>query len=210
MFPGACDRDYKIVIREQVVKVQNFVLEGVRKMGKLRKNPVLLSVLMLAFGVILVAKPGLTLQVVVRLLGIGLLVGGAIVLWGYFNGKDEEKVSYLNLFGGLLAAAAGFVVLVRPSIIVNLFPTIMGIIAVLNGVLNLTKSLDLKKNGLLNWQPPCILALITVVLGIIVLLNPFSTMKVLIMAVGVMLIYNGASSVFIHTRKAGASMRKSA
>ena len=68
----------------------------------------------------------------------------------------------------------------------------------------------LKKNGLLNWQPPCILALITVALGIIVLLNPFSTMKVLIMAVGVMLIYNGASSVFIHTRKAGASMRKSA
>jgi len=173
-------------------------------MAKIRKNPVLLSILMLVFGVILVAKPGLTLQVIVRLLGIGLLIGGAITLWGYFKGTNEEKTSYLNLCGGVLAAAAGFVVLVRPSVIVNLFPTVMGILVLLNGIINLTKTLDLKKNGLINWKPPCILALITIVSGIVILANPFSTMELLVMAIGAALIYNGASSVFIHTRKTSA------
>ena len=37
-------------------------------------------------------------------------------------------------------------------------------------------------------------------LGLLVILNPFSTMEMLVMAIGVVIIYNGASNLWIESR----------
>ncbi|MBR6028427.1 MAG: DUF308 domain-containing protein [Clostridia bacterium] len=167
---------------------------------KLESRPVILSVLMLIGGLILFFRPGMALSVVVKVLAIGLLVGGLSNLLNWY--RNRESVTPADGVTGGVMALAGLVLLIWPGLIVNIVPVVLGGIILLNGLVNLFKALDLKKTGYSGWTGSALMAAVTVIAGVIVLANPAWIARNLVRIVGGVLIYNAVTSLFIATRKA--------
>ena len=157
-------------------------------------SSLLTMVVMIAVGVFLFAYPDQTLYIVIRVLGAALLVVGGIGIVSFFLPKNESTRSYPNLILSVIEAVIGAFILFRPDLVTNLFAYIVGIIILLHGVTNLVTALEIKKAGG-SWILPTVLAGITIVAGILILLRIFKPESLLIRIIGLVLIYNGVSSL---------------
>ena len=170
-----------------------------RRFQMMDSNSIWLSILMIVIGLVLVLWPGHVMTTAMTVLGIALLAGGAISIASWYRGRTRGA-SYLTLAEGILMAIAGIVVLASPKFLISIFPVFVGIVILINGVINLAQALDQKKSGYARWPVSLALAILTVVLGLLIVFNPFSTMEVLVMAIGIVIIYNGASNLWIASR----------
>ena len=155
-----------------------------------------LSVLMVVIRLILVLWPGHVMTTAVKVLGIALLAGGGILILSWYRGR-MKGVDALTLAEGILLAALGLFVLMKPKMIISIIPFAVGAVVLVNGVLNLAQALDQRRENYSRWELSLALAVLTMVLGLLIMFNPFSTMEMLVVAIGGVSIYNGASNLFI-------------
>ncbi len=170
------------------------------KMQSFFRKPWALSVILTVLGIVLLLDPGMMLRSIVRLGGAALLIGGCSAIVSWTRRRNEAGVSYLDAGGGVIAVLGGLFLLFSPESLINLFPTIAGLLIILSGVYNVLQALDSKRAGFDRWHMSVLLAVITIVLGAIILANPFGTMELLVQILGGVLIYNGLSSLWIVTR----------
>ena len=197
-------------------------MKGVLSMGENKKeyknenkksklSPVLITILMIGFGILLIVKPDLAVKILVIILGIVLLAGGAIFVLGwFFGGKDGGKgkgnanvkqkkttADIMQLIGSIFVVIAGIVILVWQDFFCDIFPTVMGIIILVTGVVNLLRAFSLKKEEGKSWLVSLILSLAAIALGLLIIFNPFFGPLVLTRVTGVVLIYNAIASIWI-------------
>ena len=65
----------------------------------------------------------------------------------------------------------------------------------------LFQALSMKRRANSHWKPMLILACITIVLGIIIVCNPFSTLNALTSVIGIVLAYDGVTRFLAAVRK---------
>lgn len=170
-------------------------------MKKLRISPLLSAIILIIVGVILVLYSGDALSTILRIVAIGLLVIGVIGVSSYFLGKDDGKKSVWRMLIAAIEAIAGLIILIRPQIILNIYPIAMGIIIAVDGLGNLFQALSMKRRANSHWKPMLILACITIVFGIIIVCNPFSTLNALTSVIGIVLAYDGVTRFLAAVRK---------
>ena len=172
---------------------------------KFSRNNVLLSVVMVILGLVLFIWPGKTLELVAKVLGIGLLVGAAVSAVSWYRDRHKLGGDYTWLAIGIVCLVVGLVVLIAPRGIVSLLPKLIGVAVLLNGVLNLAQALEMRKMGGMGWLSPVVMAALTIVAGLFLILFAFSAMKAAVMVIGGVTVYNGVSNLLIESkyRKAG-------
>ena len=89
--------------------------------------------------------------------------------------------------------------------LVTLLPRLIGIAVIINGILNLAQSMDLRQLNPAHWVPTLVVALLTIAAGLFLVLFPLEAMTAPVMVIGAIFIYDGASNLFIESRyrKAG-------
>ena len=125
-------------------------------------------------------------------------VSGAGSLFGW--SRNRESTTALDGGLGGLMAVAGLVLLIWPGLLVNLIPVAGGIGILVHGVTNLFKALELKKAGYSAWVTPLVLAVLSILGGIFILSNPMGMIKSIFRVIGIVLIYNGLTSLYISSR----------
>ena len=170
-------------------------------MKRIRISPLLSALILIVVGVILVLYSGDALSTLLRIVAIGLLIVGVIGVTGYFNGKDDGRKSIWRMLVAAVEAIAGLIILIRPQIILNIYPIAMGIIIAVDGLGNLFHALSMKRQNDSHWKALLILACITILLGIIIVCNPFSTLNALTSVVGVVLAYDGVTRAIAALRR---------
>ena len=83
----------------------------------------------------------------------------------------------------------------RPDIIVSVLPTILGVVLIVNGIAIVQIALETRLE-LDKWWIILIVGVCNTALGIIAMLNPFTTMEIIMMFVGICLIFAGACDIF--------------
>lgn len=167
----------------------------------LKVNFILLSVLCIALGVVLLLWPNLTLTVICYAFGVLLLVYGLVCIISYLvRGEGGERRaegrSVLYLFLGIVAAALGVLLLVRPDVVQTILPVIVGLCIVVDGLVNLKRALELRRMNYSRWHISLILCLISVALGLLVVFRPIQALDTLVMLVGAVFIYTGAADLW--------------
>ena len=170
-------------------------------MKKARTSPLLIGLIMIVLGVILVLYSGEAMATILRIAAVGFLIVGAVGIVGYFLGKDDDKKSIPRLFVYAIEAIAGLVVLINPKFVMDIYPVVMGIIIIVDGIGGLFHALAMRKEKGKPWQTMAILAGITVLLGILVICNPFATLNTLTIVIGVILVYDGVTRVIAAIKK---------
>ena len=159
---------------------------------KLKWKLVLMSLLYLGLGVFLVMKPGTALNIVCYALGGVVLACAAVQLVRYFAVERGVFQSQLTLVSGIVCLALGAFLIIRSDIVVSILPIVFGLFVIFDAIGRVQNALDLRRCGYDSWKGFLFLPVLSVVLGVVLGLNPFGAMETLVVAIGIMLVAEGA------------------
>ena len=159
---------------------------------KLKWNLILMSILYLALGIFLLMVPGTALNIVCYALGGVVLACAAVQLVRYFAVERGVFQSQLTLISGLVCLGLGAFLIIRSDIVVRILPIVFGLFVIFDSLGRIQNALELRRCKYSSWKGFLLLAVLSIVLGIVMILDPFGTMETLVMAIGVILIIEGA------------------
>ncbi|MES2819973.1 MAG: DUF308 domain-containing protein [Pseudomonadota bacterium] len=125
----------------------------------------------LAFGVLALLWPGITLVVLIALFAAYALVSGVLALLTAFKQRRRSRDWWLFLLLGLVGLAAGAIALFHPALTLLVLILLIGANALIGGVLDIIGAIRLRKRIHHEWL--LILAgLLSVAFGLLMLLFP--------------------------------------
>lgn len=161
-----------------------------------RSSCIAAAILTIFMGVLLVARPGTSVQFLCMLLGGAVLVSGVIYILGWISRRSAGYPVFFLLPGILLCALGGWM-LTRPAQLVILIQYIFGLILLLHGLVDVQGALALAGQRYDRWWLDLLLAALTVLLGVVILLNPFGAFASLVILIGLSLVFDGVSDLYI-------------
>lgn len=166
----------------------------------LKANYTISAILCIGLGLVLLIWPGTTTQIVCMLLGIVLLAYGIIQIAIYLFTRERTIISQGMMLLGIVFAVIGVWILLKPEMIIMAVPVIVGILIVIHGLHNVVQAIALQKDGYERWWLALVFGLLTVIFGGVLIYNPFEAVELVVRLIGIFLIYDGASDLWILSR----------
>ena len=146
-----------------------------KKFNKYINISIILTLLFLALGILVVCFPTTSIKVIAIIIAILLIVGGVLLISDY-----GISIFWVNLTAvGILSILMGIILLLYPDILVILIPIVVGMFVI-------QISLVLKDCGYNMWFLSIILSILTIVCGIIIMINPQSSSTALTTLFGIL------------------------
>ena len=166
------------------------------------------SLIYILMGLALIMKPGLVEDAFCYILAAAAILIGIVKLIAYMATKVETRIAEdTNGFAvGICLILLGLFVLMKSTMFVLLVPFVLGFMITFKGIEGIQNVLNLKKFGFGYRKGVMAVSVIIVIFGIVVMVNPFSTLKVLLVMLGIGLLASGvfdllADMVFTRTLK---------
>ena len=164
---------------------------------QLKWNLILLAVIFIALGIVLILWPGATMKTICYLLAAMLLAIGVVSLINYLR-KDISGIIYrYDLVVGLCAILGGILVIVKVDKLTDLIPAVLGFLVTMSGIMKMQNSVDMLRLGHGTWHVAFAMAIVNIVAGIVLLMNPFEAAQILIMCLGIALVYSGITDLYV-------------
>ncbi len=171
-----------------------------RILKRIKTNVMVSAFICMTLGIILVVWPGLSVKVVCMAIGVVLVINGISRLMNFIFGRDGSVFSQMNLIMGIIITFIGGWILFQPGTIIAMIPILVGIIIVIHGINNLQQTMSLCQSRYDKWWVALLLALVTIGFGVLLIFNPFAAVDTLIRFIGIFLIYDGVSDIWIMSR----------
>ena len=176
---------------------------------KLKWNLVLMSILYLGLGIFLLLVPGTAMNIVCYALGGVVLVCAAVQLVRYFAVERGVFQSQLTLISGLVCLGLGAFLIIRSDIVVRILPIVFGLFVIFDSLGRIQNALELRKCQYPSWKGFLLLAVLSIVLGIVMILDPFFHQQNLLFAAVAQQLHGGKDAgragayddeiVFVHS-----------
>ena len=154
------------------------------------RGNVIAALIFLVLGLFLVIAPEIGVSVICYLVAVALLLDGIRHIVSYFRGQASEALAGYDLALGGAEFLLGLFVLIRPATMTTLLPILLGAVLVVSGVIRLQRAFDLQRSGFPAWTTVLVLGAVVALLGLLMLINPFATSKLLLIFLGLSMIVN--------------------
>ncbi|MFC1721830.1 HdeD family acid-resistance protein [Patescibacteria group bacterium] len=149
------------------------------------------GIIAMAFGVIAIIWPGITLNVLVILFAIFAIVdGAAAVITAIVTGRKNERWWSLVL-EGIVGLVVGALILIWPDITLLVFIYLIAIWAIVTGLFEIVISFSLKDMKSARWFM-LIAGIISLVLGVLIFFYPKAGLVVIAWLIGIYALVFGA------------------
>ncbi len=165
-----------------------------------KANYTVSAVICIIIGLVLVIWPGTSTQVVCKVLGAVLFIYGVMQILLYIFARERSLYLQGMLLLGVIFGVVGAFILLKPEMIIAAVPIIMGIIIVIHGLHNAVQAIKLKSLHYDKWWLALLLGSVTIILGGVLIYNPFRVVDTVVRVIGVFLIYDGISDIWIISR----------
>lgn len=152
------------------------------------KNSIVTSIFLIILSIFLIFKPVNSLTFMMIFLGIIVISNGFIHTVSYFATPDELKSYSFELLEGIVCMIIGLFFILSPKVITSIFPIIIGFWIIIQSILKLQLSFNLKSIKNSEWVTIFFLCVLTFVIGLIIFLNPFTTVVTITSFVGIILL----------------------
>ena len=137
------------------------------------------------------------MKTICYLLAAMLLAIGVVSLINYLR-KDISGIIYrYDLVVGLCAILGGILVIVKVDKLTDLIPAVLGFLVTKSGIMKMQYSVDMLRLGHGTWHVAFAMAIVNIVAGIVLLMNPFEAAQILIMCLGIALVYSGITDLYV-------------
>lgn len=164
---------------------------------RIKANALLSALIYTVLGVVLLVWPELSTNVLCTALGLVLLVSGISDILEFVFQRDGSLYYNLQLGLGVILCAVGGWLLLRPTLIAVIIPRIIGVLVCFHGFKDFGDALTLRKNKSPRATAALLLGIITILLGVVLVVNPFSAFTTVVRIIGLILIYDGVSDLWI-------------
>ena len=152
--------------------------------------PILEMLVIAAAGLVLLFNPGKSLTAAVKIIGVALLVYGVFAVARYLIAKKGAA----DLVGGGIAVVLGLVLLIAPKLIAGVFPVVVGLLIAVAGLKGIVSAVSGRK-GSRSWLLACVFSAVTLIVGVVILFNPFKAASTVVVVLGIVLIYIGVTGI---------------
>ena len=167
-----------------------------RSMLKIAKTGYLvLSALLLLAGIGLTFFSDTFYPILTVLLGVLFLAFGIVKLVGFFSKDPYQLVFETDLVFGILYLVFGLLLLIRPAHTMAFFGIMFGLILLADGLTRVRIALDARPFGIRAWWLILVSALVTAILGVVLLFHPGEGTKVLTQLLGISLMVDGVMNI---------------
>lgn len=151
------------------------------------------SLIYIALGCALIFKPALVENAFSTLLAAAAILIGILKLVGYlFTNVQTRIADDTNGFAiGSSLILLGLFVLMDSTMFIMLVPFVLGFMIAFKGIEGIQNILNLQKMGIPMAKGYLIASIVIALFGILVMLNPFSTRRILFSLLGVGLLFSG-------------------
>ncbi len=172
-----------------------------------RSASVWIALLYVLMGGLLLAFPAATSTVFVWALAGGAAFYGISHLLRYLQTRKKGTSSPADLFLTVLPLAFTVFALVWPQTLLSFLPLVLGSLLLLDGVGKLPLAIMALRAGTPDTAALMLSSIIPLVLGAIIVVNPFQTVQLVVRIFGLGLIADGAAdfAAVFTARKAGQS-----
>ena len=167
-----------------------------KMLKEMKWEAILTGILYILLGIVALVIPETMQKTLGYLIGIVLIVAGLVSMVCYLLRDARENYYHNEFVFGLVGIVLGAAVLYKVEVIISLIPFILGILVLFSGCSKLQDAIDLKRLGYGSWIGMLVVAAINIILGIVLICNPFKAAVILFRVLGIGLILSGASDCF--------------
>ncbi len=169
-------------------------------MSKFLKSSLISAIGLAILGILLVFESELTIVSISYVIGAILVAIGTIAILNFVNDMKKNVKNELNIVYGIGMVVLGIIVISNPKGVASIIPFILGVLIIINSAAKLQYSLELKKDNNKLWNSTMIMALITLLCGILLVFNPFSGAEFITKVVGVLLFIYAVTDIISSLR----------
>lgn len=164
---------------------------------KVLKGQIPVSIIYIALGVCLALMPVETVNVLCKVV-FGLVLVGAGLYHIVIYVLEKENATILDLFSGVIVLVIGAFLFMNPQVVVKLLTLMLGAFILVDSIWMLRGSMKLRKRKLGVWKAFLIESLVFVGLGVLILVNPFSELRLTMQVSGWIFVANGALDIIFY------------
>lgn len=157
------------------------------------------GIFLVLMGLLCLFNPELSVATLVTILGImALIVGGFILLTEYRRKQLTDNYSY-RVMEGIFNVIVGLILVANPVGTAAVLLTLLGVLLLLMGILQLYGSAQQPKG---HPAKTLMLAggLLTAILGVLIISDPFGSAAALIILIGIGLLISGGVTIWLGLR----------
>ena len=154
---------------------------------KYQKYSLIVSALMFLLALFLIFRPLESLNTFIMLFAIIILVNGIIKLVQYFRTDAQMRMMNFGLAEGILSILAALIIIISSNALIAFLPIMFSIWIIVQSIITIQLSMGLKLSETKGWWVVLILSIITLLLGVIIMFNPFASMAATTNVVGIIL-----------------------
>lgn len=162
------------------------------------KDNIVKSLLFVLVGAILIFNPGMANNTIAGIISLILVINGVVHIIGFIRANGKTTVDGYKSYGSSSGLIIGIISIVFAALIgkffVSFIPIVIGVLVLVSGLGKLREAMNISKLGE-NATIMYILAAISILIGLVVLFNPFETANLLVRIIGIGLVYDGITNL---------------
>ena len=163
---------------------------------KMKWSIIILAVAYVILGVVLIIFPAHAQRTVAYILAVSMIVFGTVNLIQYMRMDAMLVVDRYDLVIGFSAIIGGILILINMDKFIPMVVVALGFMITISGVLKLQNSINLMRLKNPNWHVPFAMAVINIVYGVVILIDPFSA-ELLVILMGIGFVLSGITDIIV-------------
>ncbi|QSX06918.1 DUF308 domain-containing protein [Sedimentibacter sp. zth1] len=155
------------------------------------------SIVLIALGILLIFLTEATELTLCYIVGLITLICGIIKFISYFVNDTYGLAFQFDFALGIFTMLIGLVLILHPKNILVFLNVVIGIFVIIDGTFKLQTAKEARQFGLDNWWLILILAIITAIVGLLLIFNPFEGVLALSVIIGIALIADGIENLCV-------------
>lgn len=152
---------------------------------------IVLSVLICALGIVIMAIPDFSVSLLCWIGGMLLIAFGCIKILGYLS-KDLYRLAFqYDLAFGILLCILGLILIVRTNAMIHIICIVLGIFILADSLLKIQIAIDAKAFGIHLWWMILTVAILSAVISFLLLFRPYESSAIAMILLGISLLGEG-------------------
>lgn len=170
-------------------------MEKIKKFFKVVKLQSLLTALaLIVVGILFMVFPADASRIVCITCGWALIIWGVLKAVTWFV-NDLRAIGSYSLVGGIALLAFGILIVLHPDFTAGVVTLVFGILLIIDSVVKIQQAADMGRLKVPFWWSLLIVAAVTLVLGILIVCDPFANADVLAVFIGASLLTDGVLDI---------------
>lgn len=166
----------------------------IKKLNSWINSSIFISILFIILGIMMILFPKTSLSVFAYLIAILLMINGVYLI--VLDCRMRNLFIPMDtLLSGLLSVLLGIMMFLYPNTLKIMIPVALGTWFILSSILKIRISFSLKDLGTPSWIWTLLMAILSIICGFILILNPSVTSITVTLIAGIMMIIYSISDI---------------